>query len=251
MIRPTAGMSFANGARAFRHRNYRLYFGGQLVSLVGTWMQAVAQGWLILQLTGDPFLLGRRRRHAVDPGHGPRPVRRDHHGRPAQAADADRDPGDQDGPVVRDVRAGVHRPRRGVAGHGPRLPGRPHQRRRHAHPPGVLGRDGRPRGRGHRRRPQLRDVQRGARARPRRRRPDHRRVRHLHRLPHRRRQLPRGADRAARDARQRAPQGRPDRAPHHGQRGLRGAARRPAATSGARRWCCSGSRSSGWSPRSA
>jgi MFS family permease len=53
-----AGLSFANGARAFRHRNYRLWFGGQLVSLVGTWMQSVAQGWLILQLTGDPFLLG-------------------------------------------------------------------------------------------------------------------------------------------------------------------------------------------------
>jgi MFS family permease len=58
MIRPGAGLSLANGARAFRHRNYRLYFGGQLVSMVGTWMQAVAQGWLILQLTGDPFLLG-------------------------------------------------------------------------------------------------------------------------------------------------------------------------------------------------
>ncbi len=58
MIRPGAGLSLSNGARAFRHRNYRLFFGGQLVSLVGTWMQAVAQGWLILQLTGDPFLLG-------------------------------------------------------------------------------------------------------------------------------------------------------------------------------------------------
>src|SRR5690349_6419431 len=52
------GASFANGARAFRHRNYQLWFGGQLTSLVGTWMQTVAQGWLILQLTGDPFLLG-------------------------------------------------------------------------------------------------------------------------------------------------------------------------------------------------
>ncbi len=58
MMRPGAGLSFANGARAFRHRNYRLYFGGQLISLIGTWMQTVAQGWLILQLTGDPFLLG-------------------------------------------------------------------------------------------------------------------------------------------------------------------------------------------------
>ena len=47
-----------NGGRAFRHRNYRLFFSGQLVSLVGTWMQTVAQAWLVLQLTGDPFLLG-------------------------------------------------------------------------------------------------------------------------------------------------------------------------------------------------
>ena len=58
MIGPGAGLSFANGARALRHRNYRLFFGGQLISLVGTWMQTVAQGWLILQLTGDAFLLG-------------------------------------------------------------------------------------------------------------------------------------------------------------------------------------------------
>jgi MFS family permease len=58
VIRPAAGFSLSNGARALRHRNYRLFFGGQLISLVGTWMQTVAQGWLILQLTGDAFLLG-------------------------------------------------------------------------------------------------------------------------------------------------------------------------------------------------
>lgn len=46
------------GARAFRHRNYRLFFAGQLISLVGTWMMTVAQSWLILELTGDPLLLG-------------------------------------------------------------------------------------------------------------------------------------------------------------------------------------------------
>ncbi len=46
------------GGRAFRHRNYRLFFGGQAISLVGTWMQQVAQGWLVLQLTGDPLALG-------------------------------------------------------------------------------------------------------------------------------------------------------------------------------------------------
>jgi len=43
---------------AFRHPNYRLFFGGQLVSLIGTWMQQVAQAWLVLILTGDPFWLG-------------------------------------------------------------------------------------------------------------------------------------------------------------------------------------------------
>jgi MFS family permease len=53
-----AGSNFANGARAFRHRNYRLFFGGQLVSLVGTWMQQVAQAWLVLELTNDPLVLG-------------------------------------------------------------------------------------------------------------------------------------------------------------------------------------------------
>lgn len=46
------------GLTAFRHRNYRLYFGGQVVSLVGTWMQQVAQAWLVLQMTDDPFWLG-------------------------------------------------------------------------------------------------------------------------------------------------------------------------------------------------
>ncbi len=42
----------------FRHRNYRLFFVGQLVSLMGTWMQSVAQGWLVYTLTHSPFLLG-------------------------------------------------------------------------------------------------------------------------------------------------------------------------------------------------
>lgn len=51
-------MTRFHGARAFRHRNYRLFFGGQLISLVGTWMQQVAQGWLVLQLTHDPLWLG-------------------------------------------------------------------------------------------------------------------------------------------------------------------------------------------------
>ncbi|MGD0144019.1 MAG: MFS transporter, partial [Rhizomicrobium sp.] len=44
--------------RVFRHRNYRLFFAGQLISLMGTWMQSVAQGWLVYTLTHSPFLLG-------------------------------------------------------------------------------------------------------------------------------------------------------------------------------------------------
>jgi MFS family permease len=44
--------------RAFRHRNYRLFFGGQLISLTGTWMQSVAESWLVFRLTGSSALLG-------------------------------------------------------------------------------------------------------------------------------------------------------------------------------------------------
>ncbi len=50
------GLKFA--VRAFRHRNYRLFFGGQGISLVGTWMQSIAMSWLIYRLTGSPFYLG-------------------------------------------------------------------------------------------------------------------------------------------------------------------------------------------------
>src|ERR1043165_6172389 len=44
--------------RALGHRNYRIYFLGMLVSFTGTWMQSVAQGWLIYRLTGSAWLLG-------------------------------------------------------------------------------------------------------------------------------------------------------------------------------------------------
>jgi MFS family permease len=46
------------GVEALAHRNFRLFWTGQLVSLVGTWMQTVAQGWLLLQLTNSPVALG-------------------------------------------------------------------------------------------------------------------------------------------------------------------------------------------------
>ena len=43
---------------ALAHRNFRLFFFGQGVSLIGTWMQNVAQGWLVYELTNSPFYVG-------------------------------------------------------------------------------------------------------------------------------------------------------------------------------------------------
>jgi MFS family permease len=44
--------------RSLRHRNYRLFFFGQLISLIGTWMQTIAQQWLVYRLTGSAAMLG-------------------------------------------------------------------------------------------------------------------------------------------------------------------------------------------------
>ena len=48
----------ADTFRALKHRNYRLFFFGQIISLSGTWMQSVAQSWLVYRLTGSVALLG-------------------------------------------------------------------------------------------------------------------------------------------------------------------------------------------------
>jgi len=48
----------ANAFRALKHRNFKLFFAGQFVSLTGTWMQSVAQSWLVYRLTGSVVLLG-------------------------------------------------------------------------------------------------------------------------------------------------------------------------------------------------
>jgi len=44
---------FSHGWRALRHRNFRLFFAGQSISLIGTWMTRVATSWLIYRLTGS------------------------------------------------------------------------------------------------------------------------------------------------------------------------------------------------------
>ena len=54
--------------RALSHRNYRLFWTGAFLSNVGTWMQAVAQGWLVLELTDSPFWLGLDAFMATAPG---------------------------------------------------------------------------------------------------------------------------------------------------------------------------------------
>src|SRR5215472_3063852 len=59
---PPAPVSVPGGIphtfRALRHRNFRLFISGQIVSLVGTWMQNTAQSWLVYRLTHSELLLG-------------------------------------------------------------------------------------------------------------------------------------------------------------------------------------------------
>lgn len=54
LTRPLLTRTFA----ALAHRDFRIFYAGHLVSVTGTWMQSVAQGWLVLLLTGSPFWLG-------------------------------------------------------------------------------------------------------------------------------------------------------------------------------------------------
>ena len=52
----TSGVSHA--WRALRHRNFRLFLSGQFLSLIGTWVQNIAQSWLVYRLTGSAVMLG-------------------------------------------------------------------------------------------------------------------------------------------------------------------------------------------------
>jgi MFS family permease len=55
-LRPTQGIQ--GMLRSLRHRNFQLFFSGQMISLIGTWMQNIAQAWLVYRLTGSSLLLG-------------------------------------------------------------------------------------------------------------------------------------------------------------------------------------------------
>src|SRR5205085_9678822 len=55
---PVGAVTWRTTFRALRHRNYRLFFCGQLISLIGTWMQTTALSWYVYESTGSKFLLG-------------------------------------------------------------------------------------------------------------------------------------------------------------------------------------------------
>jgi MFS family permease len=55
---PVGGITWRHTFRALRHRNYRLFFWGQLVSLIGTWMQQTAMMWFVYQITNSKLMLG-------------------------------------------------------------------------------------------------------------------------------------------------------------------------------------------------
>src|SRR5438874_5256939 len=55
---PVGGITWRHTFRALRHRNYRLFFWGQLVSLIGTWMQQTAMSWYVYEITNLKILLG-------------------------------------------------------------------------------------------------------------------------------------------------------------------------------------------------
>ena len=57
-VRPENRSTFHDTIRSLKHRNFQLFFSGQLISLVGTWMQNVAQSWLVYRMTRSSFLLG-------------------------------------------------------------------------------------------------------------------------------------------------------------------------------------------------
>ena len=56
--RPKQSRGWKFTLRALRHRNYRLFFGGQSISLIGTWMTRIATSWLVYRLTDSAWLLG-------------------------------------------------------------------------------------------------------------------------------------------------------------------------------------------------
>ena len=155
--------------RALRHRNYRLFFGGQSVSLVGTWITRIATSWLVYRLTGSALLLGL----VGFCGQIPTLLLAPFAGVLVDRWDRAPDPRRHAGAVDACSRLALAVLTLGRHHHGRRtscvlqvVPGR-HQRVRHAGAPGVRRRDGRgPRRPAERHRAQLVDGQRQPHPRP-------------------------------------------------------------------------------------
>ena len=151
---------------ALRLRNYRLFATGSLVSNIGTWMQRIAQDWLVLTLTGSAGALGITTGLAVPADPAVLPDRRRAGRSLPEAAHPRRDPG-RDGRHGRHPRSvGHHRLGDRLARLRDRVPVRHRHRDRHAGPAGVRPRDGAPRPTPERGRAQLGVVQPGPRHRP-------------------------------------------------------------------------------------
>ena len=165
--KPASTPRLATTLRAFRHRNFQLFFGGQLISLIGTWMQTVAQAWLVYRLT-EFCPLARQRRLCQPVSRLPRSSCWRHYRRPRQSPA----PGDRHPDRFHDSRrhSGLAHPNRArprVAHLRARGPARSSQRLRHSRPPVLSGRHGRQRRSDERHRAEFVDVQWRARHRPR------------------------------------------------------------------------------------
>src|SRR5277367_6240408 len=55
---PANRSRFRDMVRSLKYRNFQLFFSGQLISLIGTWMDTIAEAWLVYRLTGSSLLLG-------------------------------------------------------------------------------------------------------------------------------------------------------------------------------------------------
>ena len=128
--------------RALRHRDYALYFSGQLVSWVGTWMQSVAVAWMVHRITGQPAWLGIVAFASQAPSFILAPVggvRR----RPLPAATrGPADAGPSAGPGPGDGMAGLERAHRRLADRGAVGDPRRRERLRPARPERARGEDG-------------------------------------------------------------------------------------------------------------
>ena len=192
-------MQFPTALRALNHRDFRLFWIGQSISSVGSWMQSVGLSWLVLELTNSPFRLGLVSALQFAPVLLFSAV---------AGVVVDRTPKRR---LILATQMALMLPAFALAaldvdrlgallarGHS-RGSDRARERARHAVPAVLPGRDGRPRGSPERHRAQLGHVQRRARRRPRARRAPHRALRHGGRVPAERALLPGGRAEPRRD----------------------------------------------------